>query len=430
MSTGVRHVLLATAILFAAFSFAYGEGWPDVSRLALTQSFAYEGTLRIDRFARQTEDRADFGGHSYSDKAPGVSFLALPSLEAARAVGVVGPKDRLLGVWLDRWLLWTLRVLTGGVAFAAAVVLVGVAAGRVAPQTGPAVAATVALATMALPMAATVFSHLAAGSLAFGAFLLCWRGGPRAWLAAGAAAGAAFVFEYQAAVAAAIVCVFLVTRTRWGWAAPALYVAGAAPLVAGLAIYNAEAFGSPLHFSYRYESATFQQQHTGFFGLSLPSLHSLAQTLFGKRGLFVVSPVLLLAVVGLVLLWRRGLRAEAAAAGAVSGAFVVLAAGYFDPYGGLSPGPRYFAPALPFLALGLPEAYRRWPLATAAFAGVSVLATLYQAGTWGPNYDWSTIWWWAGAPRLLGFALVLAAVAAAGALLAPDLRALRRGSSV
>jgi hypothetical protein len=56
---------------------------------------------------------------------------------------------------------------------------------------------------------------------------------------------------------------------------------------------------------------------------------------------------------------------------------------------------------------------------------VSILATLYQAGTWGPNYDWSTIWWWAGAPRLLGFGLVLAAVAAAVALVAPDLRALR-----
>jgi len=419
-------VLLATTILFAAFSFAYGEGWPDVSRLALTQSVAYDGSLRIDRFARQTEDRADFGGHSYSDKAPGVSFLALPSLEAARALGAVGPIGRKLGVWLDRWLLWTLRVLTGGLAFAAAVVLVAVAARRVAPETAPVVAVTVALATMALPMAATVFSHVAAGSCAFGAFLLCWRGGPRAWLAAGAAAGAAFVFEYQAATAAAIVFVYLVTRTRSARAA-ALYAAGAAPLVAALAVYNAEAFGSPLHFSYRYESATFQQQHTGFFGLSVPSLHSLAHTLLGKRGLFVVSPVLVLAVVGLVLLWRRGLRAEAAAAGAIVVAFVVLAAGYFDPYGGLSPGPRYFAPALPFLALGLPEAYRRWPLPTAGLAGVSVLATLYQAGTWGPNYDWSTIWWWAGAPRLVGFALVLAAVAAAVALVAPDLRALRRG---
>src|SRR5919201_3425451 len=137
MSTRARRVLLAVTILFAAFSFAYGEGWPDVSRLALTQSVAYDGSLRIDRFARQTEDRADFGGHGYSDKAPGVSFLALPSLEVARAVGAVGPTERKVGVWLNRWLLWTLRVLTGGPAFVAAVVLVFVAARRGAPPAGP-----------------------------------------------------------------------------------------------------------------------------------------------------------------------------------------------------------------------------------------------------------------------------------------------------
>src|ERR671923_456250 len=179
---------MSAAIVVAALSFAYGEGWPDVSRLALTQSVAYEGTLRIDRFARQTEDRADFGGHSYSDKAPGISFLALPSLEAARAVGAVGPTERKVGVWLNHWLLWTLRVLTGGLAFVAAIALAFVAGRRIAPETAAVVAATVALATMALPMAATVFSHVAAGSLAFGAFLLCWRGAPRAWawLTAGA----------------------------------------------------------------------------------------------------------------------------------------------------------------------------------------------------------------------------------------------------
>src|SRR5919202_337508 len=152
MTTRRRHLLLAATILFGALSFAYGAGWPDVSRLALTQSVAYDGTLRIDRFARQTEDRADFGGHSYSDKAPGLSFLALTSLEAARGLGLVGSYERGYGVWLDRWLLWSLRALTGGVAFAAAVLLAGAAARRVAPATAPVVAVTFALATMALPM--------------------------------------------------------------------------------------------------------------------------------------------------------------------------------------------------------------------------------------------------------------------------------------
>lgn len=416
---------MSAAIVVVALSFAYGAGWPDVSRLALTQSVVYDGSIRIDRFASQTQDRADFGGHSYSDKAPGISFAAVPALEAARAVGTVDGADRKQGVWHDRWLLWSLRALTGGLAFCGAVALAVVAARRVAPETAPAVAATVGLATMALPMAATDFGHLAAGALAFGAFLLAWRGGRWSVVASGAAAGAAVLFEYQTAVAAAVVLAYVVVRTRAARDA-ALFLAGAVPSAVALGAYNSAAFGSPLHFSYGYVTATFPEQRSGFFGIGVPSGHALVRTFFGHSGLFVVSPVLLLAVAGLVALGRRGFRAEAVAAGAVALAFAVLAAGYFDPYGGLSPGPRYFAPALLFLALGLPEAFRRWPRTTTAVAAVSAAATLFQAGTWGPNFDWSTIWWWAGLPRLAGMALTAALVALAAALLAPDLRELAR----
>ena len=49
-------------------------------------------------------------------------------------------------------------------------------------------------------------------------------------------------------------------------------------------------------------------------------------------------------------------------------------AGYFLPYGGASPGPRFLVAALPFLALGLGPAFRRWPRTTTVFAAVSVFA--------------------------------------------------------
>ena len=39
---------------------------------------------------------------------------------------------------------------------------------------------------------------------------------------------------------------------------------------------------------------------------------------------------------------------------------ILLTSGYYDPVGGLSPGARFFTPALPFLAVGLPCAFRRW----------------------------------------------------------------------
>jgi hypothetical protein len=59
-------------------AFAYNAGWPDVSRFGLTQSIALHGSLRIDRYNAQTQDKSLYRGHWYSDKAPGISFLALP----------------------------------------------------------------------------------------------------------------------------------------------------------------------------------------------------------------------------------------------------------------------------------------------------------------------------------------------------------------
>ena len=90
-----------------------------------------------------------------------------------------------------------------------------------------------------------------------------------------------------------------------------------------------------------------------------------------------------LAAAGLVLLWRRGLRAEAFACGAVTLLFVLLSVGYFDPYGGDSPGPRFLVPALPFLALGLVDAFARWPRLTALVTVYSGAAMLLDAGLWG-----------------------------------------------
>ncbi len=124
-------------------------------------------------------------------------------------------------------------------------------------------------------------------------------------------------------------------------------------------------------------------------------------------------------------------------------AFLLLELGYYDPYGGDSPGPRFFIPALPFLALGLAPAFARWRVATACFAAASVLASTAVLLTWpaavnaAAVYRWSvwrelglfvrhgssselaqwtqkTVASWLGAGRLGGAAIVLAA--ALGAL--------------
>jgi hypothetical protein len=54
----------------------------EVTRMGLTFSILQDASLRIDRFAPYTIDTAVYGGHVYSDKAPGQSLVATPFVGA------------------------------------------------------------------------------------------------------------------------------------------------------------------------------------------------------------------------------------------------------------------------------------------------------------------------------------------------------------
>src|SRR5262249_52465798 len=150
-------------------------------------------------------------------------------------------------------------------------------------------------------------------------------------LAAGLVAGAAIVVAYEAAMIVVIVAVYVLLTRRRRFAA--IFLAATLPGIALLGAYNWLAFGAPWHFSYSYVSQEFvAEQSSGFFGIHLPYLHAIRMLFLGRGGLLVISPVVVAALAGLVLLARRH-RAEAIVCGAVVGAFVVLDAGYFDPYG-------------------------------------------------------------------------------------------------
>ncbi|MDX6447918.1 MAG: hypothetical protein QOD08_381 [Gaiellaceae bacterium] len=378
-----------------------------------------DGSLRIDRYASQTGDKALYGGHVYSDKAPGISLLAVPTLGTMR---LAGARD---SPWRSDALLWIARLLTGGIAYLAAILLVRVGAERLHPATGDRVAVAFGLGTLALPLAGTTVGHLSAAALVFAAFLLVSarsRPSNSVLLGAGAFAGASVLFEYQAALAVAVLLAYLIVRSRSASAA-VLFVAGALPAAVALGAYDWAAFGSPFHVSYRYVTEQFiKQQRSGFFGIHAPRLHGLQQLVVGRHGVLLEQPILVLAAAGLVLLWRRGLRAEALACAAVTLLFALLSAGYFDPYGGESPGPRFLVPALPFLALGLADAFARWPRLTALVTVYSAAAMLLDAGLWGPNPDFQTVWSQLGAPRTVGLGLaVVPALAALTLALRPAL---------
>jgi hypothetical protein len=394
----------------------------DTTRYELTRHVVRGHTLTIEP---DVFDRAVYRGRTYSDKAPGISFLAIPAYEIELALGVArAPRD-----WAGKGdlSLWGIRVATSGLLFLLAAFLIGRVAERLVEGTGPATLATFGTATLAAPLAPTLFEHDAAACCAIAGFLLAWRRSrPKLLALAGLALGIGVLFSYTVGLVAIVVTVYVAARMRLraAW----LLLGGIPPLVA-LGAYNSVAFGSPLHFSYRYIANRYAaEQRGGFFGIGIPSFDGLRITLLGDRGLLLMSPVLVAAAVGLWLMWRRGYRGEAAVATVVALALVLLNASYFLPYGGNSPGPRFAALALPFLALGLPFALSRFPKTTLLLAAASTVLTSLDALSWGlrrENDAWypgqgfsdlaKTVWVWFGLNRIEGGGLVglagLAAVA-------------------
>jgi hypothetical protein len=369
-------VLLLALVAVVAFLPAYRIGDQDLSRFCLTQAVVH-GQLSNDRCLAPSFDKAIYAGHLYSDKAPGLSFFAVPAAEAVR----LPPLEEVQG---SSTRLWAVRVLTSGLAFLLVAFLVGRTAEGLASGRGAAALVAFALGTMVAPLAATGFAHVTAAALGFAAFVLAWRRRP---LPAGLAAGAALLAEYQTAAIAVVVGVYVLLR---GARPAAAYLAGILPGVAALLVYDALAFGSPSHLSYRY--VAIPEQQTGFFGIGAPHLHSTWEVFGGSSGLLLVSPVLAAAAYGLVLLARTR-PVEAAACAAVGVFFLLLACGYFAPYGGTVLGPRFVVPALPFLAVGLGPAFGRRPLVTALLAAASVLAVLGLTIVWSAHPQLhGTIW--------------------------------------
>ena len=406
-------LLVLVFVALAALPVMSLAGPQDRTRYELTRHIVLYRTLTIEG---GFYDRAQYHGKTYSDKAPGMSFLAVPAYEIERLAGIARSPQQ----WTQKGdpALWLIRVLTSGVLFLVSVLIVGRLAERFIPGTGAVTAAVYGTATLVAPLAPTFFEHDSAAALAIAAFALLLRGNRALPIAlAGVCAGLAVFFEYSTGLIALALAALCLARYRRNvlW-----FVAGLVPGGVALGAYDQATFGSPFHLSYRYEAGVLGgEQHKGFFGIGLPTLHGLVDTLVGSRGLLIFSPVLAAAAVGLVLMWRRGHRGEALVASVFTLALLASDAGYFLPYGGGSPGPRFLVPALPFLVLGLPFALSRFPRATLALSAVSVVLMTVDAVTWGTRNDtaWipdhpqnlitKNVWVYLGVNRILGSGFML-----------------------
>jgi hypothetical protein len=338
------------ALVFGVYAYFYqAGGWNQNSRFDLTRAVVEHGTLAIDAFQENTGDKARRGEHWYTDKAPGLSWLAVPAYAVTH---LLRPGALVAGSYLA-----TLSAVGLPSALAALQLFrLGRELGLAAPWAAG-ITLAYALGTLALPYSTILHGHQTAAALGLSAFTLVHR--RRRPVLAGFLLASAVCVDYSAALLAAIVAAYAVARL--GATGAAWLVAGGLPPAAALALYHAVAFGHPL--ALPYEFALQDHRRTGWFmGIATPDPQVAWELLVGSyRGLFYAAPWLLAGLPGIVMLYRRGHRAEAVVCGTVFLSYLLLNAGLVDWHGGWAMGPRYLIPALPFLAVGAMGLVLAWP---------------------------------------------------------------------
>jgi hypothetical protein len=398
-----KAALLLGLVAFLSFIYFYeGGGWNQNSRFDLVRAIVERRTLQIDAYHENTQDKAHFKGHYYSDKAPGLVFLAVPfGLAARRGLRLAGvdpesPRGEIALSYIVSAASVALPTALAGVCL----FFLGLRFGGGSSGAGFG-ALVVCLGTPIWAYASLFWAHALVGACLIFAFASALKlrdsqsaRGDFLWaLAAGLAAGWATVTEYPAAPASAMLA-FLALSQAWGRGAAARrrVVAGvglgAAFCMVVLLAYLHAAFGAfrPSYAYYDPNSFSFMQQQ-GYMGLTYPHPDRLLKLLFGcSRGLFFASPVLLAAPVGLWWLWKQKTYVAAAlVAAAIALYYFLFNASFYWWKAGQTFGPRYAGASIPFLGVGLAVAWGRatpvWRRVLLVVAFCSVFVALMAVST-------------------------------------------------
>lgn len=395
-------VLLALVTFFSFLYFYEGGGWNQNSRFDLLRAIVEQHTLVIDAYHENTGDKAHFRGHYYSEKAPGLVFLAVPfALSARPMLRVIGlDPESAKGEFVMSYVVTACAVALPTALAGVCLFFLGL---RFGGSLSEATFGTMVmcLGTPIWAYASLFWAHALVGACLVFAFVAALKLGESSsaradfiWsLAVGLSAGWATVTEYPAAPASAIVALLALTQSwprgkqvRWRTTAGVGVGAGICLIV--LLSYLHAAFGGfrPSYSYYDPDSFSFMQ-HQGYLGLTYPHPDRLLKLLFGcARGLFFASPVLIAAPFGLWWIGREKVnRAAATAAAGIVLYYFLFHASFYWWKAGLTFGPRYAGAAIPILCLGLVGSLRHCSAAVRrllfALAFVSIFVTLMVVST-------------------------------------------------
>lgn len=361
--------------------------WADPnqnSRLDMVFAVVDQRTFAIDDYVDNTVDFAYFDGHYYSDKPPGTAFLGIPLYAGFKALlntpVVDGLMNRLAnspsfqstlkpdgsGVYVDKVRFALAQVILAFFLAVLPTVFLCILLYRlllffhVSSGLSFLSALIYGLFTPAFAYSNALYGHQLSAFLLIAALYLITTArsfSVRRLLLIGFLLTFSVVTEYATVLIVLVLVADLFFRLvqfrKWqniGW------VFGMAAIgIAGLMLYNQSIFQNPFSLGYSFSENWTVQHQTGFMSLTFPSLKTALAITFGIfRGLFVLSPVLILAIFGYWDWWKKGLyRREWWVCLSSSILMFLFNSSSSMWWGGFSIGPRYFLAGLPFLALGL-----------------------------------------------------------------------------
>jgi hypothetical protein len=380
-------------ILLAFYSYFFPKwddsDWVANSRADLVYAIGDERVLYIDDYHINTSDKAFFEGHYYTVGSIGPSLVALPFYMIFKGIAAIPPakdfleSDQVIVHFENRLnpesepirfnFAYENLALTFITFFAVSIpsALLGTIlflfTARFTHKDNCAfiLGLVYGLGTIAFPYSRALFQHQIAAFGAFVGFVLLWRviyeGASFKWLwVVGLLFGLTAISEYPVIPFLSLIFLWAVCKRSIRLQ---LYrvILGALPLFLILMAYDWAAFNTPLPVSYKYHVIHKEVHRQGLMGVTIPSLETLyGLTVSPFRGLFFISPILILAIPGLYFMWRQKDQGIAVLLTCIIAGFFLYNASYLFWWGGHAIGPRYLVPMLPFMIIPMSLTFNRW----------------------------------------------------------------------
>lgn len=386
-------IFLVILILWLVQTKTIHESWNESTRLAAIQSLVERGTWRIDAspYGHETGDKVLLDGHYYSDKPPLFAAIgAIPyaaiyyGLGAALAIDGCLPGDFCVYYWLT--------VLLVGMPSALMAALFYKLVFRQLSSNAWALGLTLLLCfgTAVWPYSLVFNHHLPAAVALFISFYLLFDLCPNhlKLMSAGCLAGVAVMLDLTSVFLALALLLIVMIYYRRG-----IFPFGVAALIPGIVtiIFNYQITGGLLlpYFSgegYGYPGSPFDITVGGQHAPDNVLLHTF-RNIAGDHGLFVYSPLLIFATIGLVYIATKKNPLLS-----VKSALILLGiTGHFlfvwtrtNNFGGDAYGGRFFIPVIPilyfFMVFVVPvRFYKPGGKWVAALWGVAVVVSVFSA---------------------------------------------------